>query len=316
MKNTFNIKPIGILLCAVICCNFAQGVTVKDQISLISGTWTRDQITEEGKVRTWTKQIEKVEKAHHFLETITIKNNDGNKPTKRQLHFQVIPVADKFLHFKGIKQRDLNPNKHEKWEPSNISYIFQVDQNFYHELWDLASTSGSFKYRRVGSSTSVIDPSNMDVLKPLLGKFVGEFNNPGSKAYGASKEKSKITSIAELSKTGAVLKMSWIMNQGSDPAEKAFEAHGIYSYNPQVGSIVKQFQTSTGVLMNAVLISSSSNKLLWERNADTPSGKLYEHCLFDFSEPNTFKHVILKRTLNGIPQVNEENETIILKRVK
>lgn len=283
---------------------------------LIPGTWTRDQITVEGAVRTWTKQIEKADKARQFIETITIINSNGNKPTKWQLHFEVIPVAGKFLHFKGLKQRDVNPNTPEKWRSSNISYIFQVDQDFYHELWDLASTSGSFKYRRVGSSTGVIDPSNMDVLKPLLGKFVGEFKNPGSKAYGARKEKSKITSIAELGKTGSVLKMSWTMIQGDDPEEKAFEAHGIYSFNPQVGSIVKQFQTSTGVLMNAVLISSNNNKLLWERTADTPGGKLYEHCLFDFSEPNTFKHVILKRTLNGIPQVNEENETIILKRVE
>ena len=117
-------KPLGILLLTLIFCNFVQGVTVKDQISLISGTWTRDQITEEGKVRTWTKQIEKAEKDHQFIETITIKNNDGNKPTKRQLHFEVIPVAGKFLHFNGIKQRDLNLNVIEKWKPSNISYIF------------------------------------------------------------------------------------------------------------------------------------------------------------------------------------------------
>ena len=146
MKNTFNTKTLGFLFLTVICCNFAQGVTVKDQIGLISGTWTRDQITEEGEVRTWTKQIEKAEKAHQFIETITIINSNGNKPTKWQLHFEVIPVAGKFLHFKGIKQRDINPNNPEKWKPSNISYIFQVDQNFYHELWDLASTSGSFKY--------------------------------------------------------------------------------------------------------------------------------------------------------------------------
>ena len=85
MKNTFNIKTLGFLFLTVICCNFAQGITVKDQISLLSGTWTRDQITEEGKVRIWTKQIEKAEKAHQFIETITIKNNDGNKPTKRSV---------------------------------------------------------------------------------------------------------------------------------------------------------------------------------------------------------------------------------------
>ena len=72
-------KPLGFLLLTMICCNFPQGVTLKDQISLISGTWTRDQITEEGKVRIWTKQIEKAEKAHQFIETITIKNNDGKK---------------------------------------------------------------------------------------------------------------------------------------------------------------------------------------------------------------------------------------------
>ena len=316
MKNTFNTKTLKYLFLSLIFCNSVQGVTIKEQIGLIPGTWTRDQITVEGAVRTWTKQIEKADKARQFIETITIINSNGNKPTKWQLHFEVIPVAGKFLHFKGLKQRDVNPNNPEKWRLSNISYIFQVDQNFYHELWDLASTSGSFRYRRVGHSTRVIDPSNMDVLKPMLGKFVGEFNNPGSKAYGASKEKSKISSIADLGKTGAVLKMSWTMIQGDDTEKNAFEVYLVCSYNPSIGSIVKQYQTSTGVLMSGVLKSANNNKLLWERSGDTPSGKLYELCLFDFSEPNTFKHVILKRTLNGIPQVNEENETIILKRVE
>jgi len=39
-------------------------------------------------------------------------------------------------------------------------------------------------------------------------------------------------------------------------------------------------------------------------------------CLFDFSEKDTFRHVILKRTLNGISQLEEEGETVILKKAK
>ena len=47
----------------------------------------------------------------------------------------------------------------------------------------------------------------------------------------------------------------------------------------------------------------------------TPKGPMYELCLCDFSDTDIFKHVILKRTLNG-KAVDVDEAPIILKRVK
>jgi len=306
-----------IVISIVFTSSSAIGLPIEEQLSLVSGTWTRDQITAEGNVRTWTKVIEKGKNPSQFLETITIVNGASSDATvnKWQLEFEAVPVAGKFLNFNGLRQRNIVDGKPQKWNKANISYVFQVDKNFYHELWDLAA--GSFRYRRVDALSSVIDASNIDVLNPLLGKYQGESNDISSKAYGARKASVSVTSTAELGGTGSVMKLTWASKPKGEPNKKAFmEAFAVFSYSPSKGKVVKQYQTSTGVMMNGVLISVNNNKLLWERTGESPAGKLFELCLFDFTEKDTFKHVILKRTLNGIPQLEEENETIILKKVE
>ncbi|MEC7882710.1 MAG: hypothetical protein VYB35_07360 [Verrucomicrobiota bacterium] len=310
-------KLIKYIVASVALSSSAIGLPIEEQLSLVPGTWTRDQMTVNGNVRTWTKVIEKGKSKSHFLETITIVNstNSDVPANKWQLEFEAVPVAGKFLNFNGIRQRNIVDGKPQKWNKANISYIFQVDHDFYHELWDLAS--GGFRYRRVDALSSVIDASNLDVLKPLLGKYQGESSDISSKAYGARKASVSVTCTAELGGTGSVMKLTWASKPNGEPNKKAFmEAFAVLSYNPSKGRVVKQYQTSTGVMMNGVLISVNNNKLLWERSGDSPAGKLFELCLFDFSEKDTFKHVILKRTLNGVPQLSEENETIILKKVK
>ena len=67
--------------------------------------------------------------------------------------------------------------------------------------------------------------------------------------------------------------------------------------------------------MKGTLILWQNRKLLWERSGDTPRGPMYELCLYDFSDAGTFKHVILKRTLNG-KVVDVDEDPIVLRRVK
>ena len=311
------LKLLKLLVLSIALSSSANGLSIDEQISLVPGTWTRDQMTVEGNVRTWTKVIEKGKNKSQFLETITIINsaNPDATASKWQLEFEVIPVAGKFLNFKGLRQRNIVDGKPQKWNKTQISYIFQVDQNFYHELWDLAS--GRFRYRRVEGLSSVIDSSNLNVLKPLLGKYQGEISDISSKAYGSRKGSFRVTSTAELGETGSVLKATWTSKPKGESNKNAFmEIFAVYSYNPSIGKVVKQYQTSTGVMMKGILKSANNNKLLWERSGDSPAGKLFELCLFDFSVKDTFKHVILKRTLNGVSQLEEEGETIILKKAK
>ena len=311
------LNPLKLLVLSIALSSSANGLSIDEQISLVPGTWTRDQMTVDGNVRTWTKVIEKGKNKSQFLETITIINsaNPDAAASKWQLEFEVIPVAEKFLNFKGIRQRNIVDDKPQKWNKTQISYIFQVDQDFYHELWDLAS--GGFRYRRVDTVNSVIDSSNLNVLKPLLGKYQGEISDISSKAYGARNANFRITSTAELGETGSVLKLTWTSKPKGESNKNAFmEIFAVFSYNPSIGKVVKQYQTSTGVMMTGILKSANNNKLLWERSGDSPAGKLFELCLFDFSEKDTFRHVILKRILDGISQLEEEGETVILKKAK
>ena len=139
--------------------------------------------------------------------------------------------------------------------------------------------------------------------------------NIGSKAYGAQWKSTTIRWHANLSATGTLITGRWVSTPDGADAKESMEVAAVFSYNPTKKAYVKQYQSSTGVQMNGSVKAMDNKRILWERSGDTPAGELFELCLFDFSEKDTFRHVILKRTLNGVSQLKEENETIILKRV-
>ena len=259
-----------------------------------------------------TKEITQGGKPNEFIETITVAQ-DGKNINQWQSKFEAVPINDNLFRFVGRGWRSGGKDQSSEWAKNTFQYVFQINQDFFFELHNLDSNQGRFRWQRARDGVSTIRSNQMALLKPLLGTFEGSFNNRGSRVFGASKEKSDVRCETKLSESGQLATLSWIMTQGDDSG--LFDAKLVISFDPHLGTLVKQGQTSTGVTMKGTLRSEQDGKLLWERHADTPHGKLFELCLFDVSDQDTLRHVILKRTLDGIPQSAEEDETIVLKRV-
>ena len=283
-----------------------------DRLSLIPGTYTLDLLNVDGQVINRSKEIIQGGKPNEFIETITVEQ-DGQRINQWQTKFEAVPINDNLFRFVGRGWRSAGEDQRSEWRDNNFQYVFQINKDFFFELHNLDSNQGRFTWRRKRDGVSTIRSNQMALLNPLLGTFEGSFNDPGSKAYGASNEKSEVRCETKLSESGQLATLSWTMTQ----ADKSglFDAKLVFSFDPHSGTLVKQGQTSTGVTMKGTLRAEQNGKLLWERHADTPNGKLFELCLFDLSDKDTLRHVILKRTLDGIPQSNEENEVIVLKRV-
>ena len=287
--------------------------TVDEQLERLPGRWTRERINIRGEVETWTKTVIMSTEKHEFIETIRTTGKNGERINQWQVKFRVTPVAGRYLRFQGLGIRDYDSNDKEPWRPMGLQYMFQIDRNFKYEVHNMAR--GVYRWQRVGPNTATIDPQHLTVLRDMLGTFRGEYASAGSEAYGIAPSQVTITSSATLSPTGSLITQSWTSVPKESGPEKAFEAHVVYSYDPSSGRIIKQYQTSTGVAVKGTLISWHDKKLLWERSGDTPKGPMYELCLYDFSDTDIFKHVILKRTLNG-KAVDVDEAPIILKRVK
>ena len=286
---------------------FAAGI--EEQLERYPGRWTRDRIGIGGEVETWIKTVVAGAEKHEFIETNQVTGANGKTLRQWQVKFRVDPVAGKYLRFQAAGIRSNPPQEGEPWRPNSLQYLLQVDGNFIYEVHDFAY--GVFRWQRLGPGAATIDPQRLNALRELLGTFRGDYANAGSEAYGIAPADVTITSSA----TGSLITQSWkSVPQGKGP-EEAFEAHVVYSYDPSSGRIIKQYQTSTGVSVKGTLILWQNRKLLWERSGDTPRGPMYELCLYDFSDAGTFKHVILKRTLNG-KMVDVDEDPIVLRRVK
>ena len=287
--------------------------SIDEQLEHYPGRWTRERINIGGEVETWTKTVVSGTETHEFIETNRVTDKDGKLMRQWQVKFRVDPAAGKFLSFNAQGIRSAPPKDGEPWRPNGLQYLLQIDRNFIYEVHDFAH--GVFRWQRLGPDAATIDPQRLNALRELLGTFRGDYTNSGSEAYGIAPAEVTITSSAQLSASGSLITQSWTSVPKDSGPEKAFEAHIVYSYDPSSGRIIKQYQTSTGVSVKGTLILWQNRKLLWERSGDTPKGPMYELCLFDFSEAGTFKHVILKRTLNGKP-VDGNEDPIVLRRVK
>lgn len=290
---------------------FAAGID--EQLERYPGRWTRDRIGIGGEVETWIKTVVAGAEKHEFIETNQVTGANGKTMRQWQVKFRVDPVAGKYMRFQAEGIRSNPPQDGEPWRPNSLQYLLQVDGNFIYEVHDFAY--GVFRWQRLGPGAATIDPQRLNALRELLGTFRGDYANAGSEAYGIAPADVTITSSAQLSATGSLITQSWTSVPKGNGPEKAFEAHVVYSYDPSSGRIIKQYQTSTGVSVKGTLILWQNRKLLWERSGDTPRGPMYELCLYDFSDAGTFKHVILKRTLNG-KVVDVDEDPIVLRRVK
>ncbi len=278
----------------------------------IPGTWTRSWISPEGKSTSMTKVIKAMKKPNQFVETISSTNEKGDITSKWELRFKIEPVVGNMLKFQGIQNRgmDLETSKWSDWKDNNFQYLFQVDEFFWNEVMNDLENSTKRRFTRVMSSNKKFSYKDLakrklSILKPMIGTWEGSVEQVEVKAYGIPAHTQKIKHPIQFNKDETIMFWHW----GSD----SIDAYGAQSYDASTGHIIKNYHTSTGVQMTGKLIAWNDNKFLWERNGNTPNGFLYEKCLIDLSKAGIFRHKIVVRTLNGVPQPEEPE--ILLKKV-
>jgi hypothetical protein len=273
------------------------------QAKHIPGTWKRTWITPEGEAATMTKVIKATDATNHFVETI---NNI------RQLKFKVESVAGNMLKFKALKGRTKNKEtkKWDEWNENNISYLFQVDEFFWNEVFNDLENSTKRRFSRVitgdvSHTYQDLARRKLSILKPYIGQWKGSVDIRESETYGITAQKWEINHPVRFNNDETMIVWQWEAD--------SFDAHGIISYDAHSGNIFSNYHTSTGVQITAKLVSTWDSKFLWERRGTSPSGLVYEKCLFDLSKPEVFRHKIMGRTLNGLLQPDDPE--IVLNKV-
>ena len=273
------------------------------QAKHIPGTWKRTWITPEGEPASMTKVIKASDATNHFVETI---NNS------RELKFKVESVVGNMLKFQGLEGRTKNEEtkKWNEWNKNNISYLFQVDEFFWNEVFNDLENSTKRRFSRVitGDESHTYQDlarRKLSILKPYIGLWKGSVDIRESETYGISAQKWEINHPVRYNSDETMVVWQWEAD--------SFDAHGIISYDAHSGNIFSNYHTSTGVQISAKLVATWDNKFLWERRGTSPSGLVYEKCLFDLSKPEVFRHKIMDRTLNGLLQPDDPE--IVLNKV-
>ena len=292
----------------------SEEMTPQEHMKKLIGAWVITRMNVEGEPVTHHYQIKPGEKEGEFEHVWRVTGNADKGDSLWEARFNVAPASAKTLAVSYVENKRILPeDKAHDWQPFGMSYVAQVVGNQLYAQMSLDREPWIWTRERTGMD--VQDPTRLDVLAPLLETYSGKYENMGSKAYGAAKSSQMITTTGRKTKTGTVVIHEWTSIPDGGTAEDAFEARGIYSFSPKQRKIVKQYQTSTGVHMTGVLVAANGNKLLWERTGEGPSGTIREFCQFDFSEPGVFRHRILRRSLNGVP-VEEDEQDIILKKTE
>ena len=232
------------------------------QAKHIPGTWKRTWITPEGEAATMTKVIKASSANNHFVETIN---------SSRQIKFKVDLAVGNMLKFQGIESRVKNKENKlwSEWNKNNISYLFQVDEFFWNEVFNDLENSTKRRFSRV----ITVDESHtyqdlarrkLSILKPYIGLWTGSVDIRDSEVYGISAQKWEINHPVRFNNDETMIVWQW--------QAESFDAHGVISYDAHSGNIFSNYHTSTGVQIKAKLVSTWDNKFLWERNGPSPSG--------------------------------------------
>jgi len=289
----------------------APELTPEQQLEQLAGTWTRKHINVDGEPTTITWTVRAGEKAGQFEHTFQMTTPDKSNESLWEAKFIAEVTTRDLLTLEFVENRRILPKEEaHDWRPFDFSVIAQIKGNRLFATWDLEQETHIWtKKTAIGENVA---PEKIDVLEPLLKTYQGSFENPGSEAYGADKAVYKVQCSGKRSATGSVITHNWTMQRAGTSADQVFEVRAVYSYNAKTGRVVKQYQTSSGVMIRGELVAANNGKLLWERSGEGPAGKIHEFCQFDFSEPGVFRHTIISRTLNGVP-VDEDEPVIVLK---
>jgi hypothetical protein len=314
VNSTSRLQRLAYVCLAVLAgdTGFAQdfkSITTTDQII---GTWEVKDVTEDGELVTHTLELKQGTGENAYEQLWETSNATNTVIARSEAKLKIERAGKRMLAFNYGESRRLLPDeKSHDWRPSEMSVVVQRVGNQLYACMGLDQEM--WIWRKVDGESAVVEASRLDVLKPLLKTYTGVHDHLGSEAYGASNAKQNIKSAGKLSPTGTVLVHEWTSLPLDAKPEDAFEARGVFSYSIKHKAIVKQYHTSTGVMMTGVLVKNDGDKMLWERTGEGPAGTIHELCQFDFSEPGVFKHKIISRSLNGVP-TSEAGQLIILKQ--
>ncbi len=308
------VRPLAMTLALLMaeCTCFAQQsmtITTADQVL---GTWETSKVNSEGKLVTHNLQLKPGAEEDTYEHVWEVLDENKAVTSRWEAKFIIEPAGKRMVALNYTENRRVLPeDKTHDWRPFGFSFIAQRAGNQLYA--SIGLDQEMWIWRKVDGESAVVDASKLDVLKPLLETYSGEHDHLGSEAYGASKAKQQIKTSGTLSPTGTVLTHQWTSLPIDANPEDAFEARGVFSYSVKHKTIIKQYHTSTGVMMTGVLVNVEGKKMLWERTGEGPAGSIHEFCQFDFSEPGVFIHKIISRSLNGVP-TKEAGQTIVLQK--
>lgn len=290
----------------------SQQADAKHSLESVLGKWSKSHLSVDGIRVTHTLELKRDENEENFEHVWSIHGEDESRDSLWEAKLKIEPLGEKLFALKYIENRRLAPaDKTHDWQPFGLTLVVQAEEKHLYASNSLDRET--WIWQREGVESNVTSGSRLEILSPMLESYSGTHDHVGSEAYGVSNTKSHITSTGKLTPTGTVLEHSWVSIPEGAGSDQAFEAKGIYSYSVKDKTIIKQYQTSTGIHMTGRLVSSQGKKMLWERVGEGPSGTVRELCQFDFSEPGIFKHTIIRRSLNGVP-TEESGQVIILKQ--
>ena len=295
----------------------------KPQTEQVLGTWLKTGVNIDGQRVTDRLVIESAdsEGKFHFryqqvtqgADEIALGEGDG-----------VISAGGrKYVVMDVERTRVLKPEEEATdWNTSQFSIVAQIIGDRMHSTAGMDSKGGV--WNRENTTTPIITADKLKMLAPLLGTYIGEHEDPGSKGYGVAAGTNRIVTTHRLSPSGKLVIGEWTSTpkggtaKGGTPkggtADDAFEVRAVCSYSPTEKAIIVDYHSSTGVSMRGKIVAVDKGKMLWERKGDSPAGAIHEYCLFDFSEPGKFAHTIVNRTVDGIHVPSEEGITITLNK--
>lgn len=289
------------------------GVVEKPPVEQVLGTWLNTRVNIDGDRVTERLVIESTGSKGEFHFSYEQRAQASGEVSKGEGDGVIIAGGRQYVVMDVDRMRVLLPeDEASDWEETPFSIAAQIIGDRMHSTPGMDLEGGV--WTREGAKTPIVTADRLKALAPLLGTYAGEHEGPGSEGYGIAAGTSQIVSTHRLSPSGKLVIGEWTNTPSGGTAADAFEVRAVCSYSPTEKSIIVDYHTSTGVSMHGKIVAMDESKMLWERKGNSPEGLIHEYCLFDFTEPGTFVHTVVHRTVDGIVAEGEEGVSITLKK--
>ena len=274
----------------------AQEAKPKPQTEQVLGTWLKTGVNIDGHRVNERLQIESTgsKGEFHFKYQQTIQGSE--KESTGEGDGLISAGGRKFVVMDVDRMRVLTPeDKATDWKTTPFSIVAQIIGDRMHSTPGIDRNGGV--WTREHATAPIVSAEKLQLLAPLLGTYTGKHQDPGSKGYGIASGTNHIVTTHRLSPSGKLVIGEWTSTPEGGTTDDAFEVRAVCSYSPTEKAIIVNYHSSTGVSIRGKVVAMEEGKILWERKGDSPAGTIHEYCLFDFSEPDTFSHTIVHRTV-------------------